>query len=136
MKAQIVFWLLAAIDGHARNFSIFANYSKRLRIARAALDYLYSGLPYSYVRGELWHLVARLGGANEMSRGLPKAREDARNRSRRVALSWGVMHFLMRCEAEGLAHTRRRLSAEHPISRSLLAPIFSEREFLRGEAAR
>ena len=24
MKAQIVFWLLAAIDGHAKNFSIFS----------------------------------------------------------------------------------------------------------------
>ena len=23
MKAQVVFWLLAAIDGHAKNFSIF-----------------------------------------------------------------------------------------------------------------
>ncbi len=128
----IVLRLLPRHPEHIDAFiAYFSNYGKRPRIARAALDYLESGLPYSYVRGELWHLVARLGGTEELSRGLSKAREDARIRSRCVALSWGVMHFLMRCEAEGLVHTRRRLSAEHPVSRSLLAPIFSEREFSR-----
>jgi len=132
----IVLRLLPRHPEHIDAFiAYFSNYSKRPRIARAALDYLETGLPYSYVRGELWHLVARLGGTGELSRGLPKAREDARIRSRCVALSWGVMHFLMRCEEEGLCHTRRRLSAEHPISRSLLAPIFSEREFSRDGCA-
>lgn len=134
--AEILATVLRLLPRHPEHIdafvAYFTNYRKRPRIARAALDYLESGLPYTYVRGELWHLVARLAGPDEMSRGLPMAREDARNRSRCVALSWGVMHFLMRCEAVGLARTRRRLSAEHPISRSLLAPIFSESEFLRG----
>jgi len=110
----------------------FANYARRRRIARAALDYLESGVPYSYVRGELWHIVARLGGSAEMQRALPLARKDARTRSRCVVLSWGVMHFLMKCESEGLIRDRRRLGTEHPISRSLLAPIFQDREFSRG----
>lgn len=110
----------------------FANFGKRPRIARAALEYLASGLPYSYVRGELWHVVARLAGPAEMQQGLPVARQDARKRSESVALSWGVMHFLMRCEAEGLARIGRRLAAEHPISRALLAPAFSDREFSKG----
>lgn len=113
----------------------FANFGKRRRIARAALDYLESGLPYSYVRGELWHIVAQLAGPKEMRRVLPMARKDAKHRSRCVALSWGVMHFLMKCEAEGLARIGRRLAAEHPISRSLLAPMFSDREFTKGGRA-
>lgn len=110
----------------------FANYGKKTRIAKVALYYLETGVPYSYVRGELWHLVARLGCLDEMYRGLPLARKDAKIRSRCVALSWGVMHFLMSCEAEGLISDRRRLSREHFISRSLLAPIFPDREFLPG----
>ena len=107
----------------------FANFGKRVAIARAALDYLKTGVPYSYVRGELWHVVARLAGPEEIKRGLPMARKDAKNRKRCVGLSWGVMHFLIKCESEGLAKIGRRLSAEHPISRSLLAPILPAREF-------
>ncbi len=67
-----------------------------------------------------------------MQSSLAMAREDARQRSQCVALSWGVMHFLMKCEEKGIARDRRRLSAEHPISRSLLAPIFKDREFTPG----
>ena len=107
----------------------FSNFRKRRRIAKSALDYLESGVPYSYVRGELWHVIARLGGTEEMQRGLPMARKDAKTRKRCVGLSWGVMHFLLRCESSGLCHIGNRLSAENPISRSLLAPIFDEREF-------
>lgn len=110
----------------------FSNYDRRQSIVTAALDYLGSGVPYSYVRGELWHLIARLASPDEMRRGLTMAREDAKNRSRCVALSWGVMHFLMNCEAGGLICDRRRLATEHAISRSLLAPIFMDREFSPG----
>ena len=82
------------------------------------------------MRGELWHIVARLAGPEELRLCLPLAKEDAKNRAQCLVLSWGVMHFLMRCEHEGLANLRQRLSSEHPISRSLLAPILSEREFI------
>ena len=90
----------------------FKNFGRQRRIARAALDYLESGLPYSYVRGELWHLVARLSGHEEMQRGIPMARKDAGYRSHCIALSWGVMHFLMRCEKKGYARIGHRLSAQ------------------------
>ena len=112
--------------------SYFGNFAKRPRIARAALEFLETGVPYSYVRGELWHVVARLGGDSELRRGLDLAREDSKSRSDCTALSWGVMHFLMRCEREGVARLGRRLASEKPISRSLLAPIFPDREFRKG----
>ena len=110
----------------------FDNYGERPRIAKEALDYLESGVPYSYVRGELWHVIARLSGIKEMQRGLPIARKDARHRKRCVALSWGVMHFLMKCDEKGLARNRIRLQSEQSISRSLLAPIFQASEFSPG----
>jgi len=112
--------------------SYFGNFAKRPKIARGVLDFLETGVPYSYVRGELWHVVARLGSDAELRRGLDMAREDAKNRPDCVALSWGVMHFLLRCEREGVARLGTRLASENPISRSLLAPIFPDREFKLG----
>lgn len=133
---NLVLRLLPRHPEHIDAFvAYFSNYDNKERIARVALSYLETGVPYSYVRGELWHVIARLAGIDEMRRCLPLARKDARNRSRCVALSWGVMHFLMNCEAAGLIHDRRRLAKEHPISRSLLAPIFKDREFSAGDHA-
>jgi hypothetical protein len=130
---NIILRLLPRHPEHIDAFvAYFSNFTKRTKIARVALDYLSSGLPYSYVRGELWHIVARLGGIPELQRGLPLAREDAKNRKLCVALSWGVMHFLLRCESEGLAKIGRRLKAEHPISRALLTPVYLDREFAKG----
>lgn len=122
--------LLPRHPEHIDSFvAYFEHFGTRPRIARAALDYLETNVPYSYVRGELWHLVARLGSTTELNRGLPIARIDARKRSCCVALSWGVMHFLMRCEKEGVSKIGKRLAVEAPISKSLLAPIFDDHEF-------
>lgn len=110
----------------------FANYGKSKRIVNAAIHVLKSGLPYSYVRGELWHVVARLAGKEQLRGVIPIARLDAKQRARCVALSWGVMHTLIRGEQEGLIRLGRRLATEHPISRSLLAPLFPDKEFVQG----
>jgi hypothetical protein len=130
---NIVLRLLPRHPEHIDAFvAYFSNYGRRQSIVTAALDYLESGVPYSYVRGELWHLIARLASLDEFRRGLKMARDDARNRARCVALSWGVMHFLMVCEEKGLIRDRRRLAKENTLSRSLLAPIFMDREFMPG----
>jgi len=130
---NVVLKLLPRHPEHIDAFvAYFSNFGRRPRIARAALDFLEKEVPYSYVRGELWHVVARLGTRDLLTRGLPLAREDARKRARCVGLSWGVMHYLIRCEMEGIARIGRRLAREHPISRSLLAPKFLDREFSKG----
>ena len=133
---KIVLRLLPRHPEHIDAFAAyFNNFGKRRAIAIVALCYLKAGVPYSCVRGELWHIIARLAGREELQRGLLMARQDAKHRSRCVALSWGMMHFLMQCEKEGLVHIGQRLAMEHPISRSLLAPIFSDREFFKKRRA-
>lgn len=130
---KTVLKLLPRHPEHIDSFvSYFSNFGNRISIARRGLDYLETDIPYSYVRGELWHVVARLAGPRELERGVPIALQDAKKyRSHCVVLSWGVMHFLMRCRKEGIisANIGPRFATEHPISRSLLAPIFGEREF-------
>ena len=130
---SVVLRLLPRHPEHIDAFTAyFSNYGRHRGIATAALKYLASGVPYSYVRGELWHLIARLAFPDELRRGLDMARKDALGRSRCVVLSWGVMHFLMRCKLYGLIRDSRRLNKEHPISRSLLAPQFNAKEFTPG----
>ena len=122
--------LLPRHPEHIDSFiAYFANYEKRPAIVKAVSNYLEDEVPYSYVRGELWHVIARLARIEELQHILPTARVDASERARCVALSWGVMHFLIRCEKEGLIQNRKRLKNEYHISRSLLAPIISEQEF-------
>lgn len=109
----------------------FSNYTKSKKLKNAAIHYLKERLPYSYARGELWHLIARMASCEEMRQLLDFARKEAKKRRGCVALSWGVMHFLIKSEEKGLISIGRRLNTEHPISRSLLAPIFHDKEFKR-----
>jgi hypothetical protein len=134
---KTVLMLLPRHPEHIDAFvAYFANFDWRRNITGSALKYLESGLPYSYVRGELWHVIARMGGRDELEKALSLARDDAKKRGNCLALSWGVMHFLMRCEAEGLSKLGRRLAAEFPMSRALLAHKFLDKEFTRGGQAK
>jgi hypothetical protein len=109
--------------------SYLGNYTRSRSATKAAITYLESRVPYAYVRGELYHLLARMATPRDLKRALPLARDDARRRGDCAALSWGVMHFMIRCEKEGLSRIGRRLNKENPLSRSLLAPVLPERGF-------
>lgn len=109
--------------------SYFGRYEKSTRIVNATFDYLASGVPYSYVRGELWQLLARLSDRSALQRALPLARQDARKRHNCVAHSWGVMRYLLKCQEEKLSQIGKRLQKENPISRALLAPLLPSTEF-------
>jgi len=110
--------------------AFFSNYVKNKRIAKVIINILCSGLPYNYVRGELWHLLARLGTQGQLEQALEMARNDAREREKCLGLSWGVMNFLLRCQEEGLCSIGTRLNAEHPMSRALLASRIPQTEFV------
>jgi len=129
--------VLRLLPRHPEHIDAFmaylSNYASSRSATNAAIRYLQNEVPYSYVRGELYHLLARIGACSDLKRALPLARKDARRRADCAALSWGVMHFLIRCQRENLAGIGRRLNTEIPLSRSLLAPVFPDRTFLRGQ---
>lgn len=136
-KPQILKKVLMLIPRHPEHVDSFiaylSHYKNHSGITKAILDYLEKGAPYSYVRGEFWHVIARCADIDGMKRGIQIAREDAKRRNNCVILSWGVMHFLMKCEEKGLIKNGNRLKGEHPISRSLLAPVFKDIEFKPGK---
>jgi len=114
----------------------FTNFKRRHSIIRAIFNYLESGLPYSYVRGELWQIIARMGDRKELKAGLSLARKDAQKRLNCVVLEWGLMHYLLRCHAEGLLRIGKRLNSLSPMCRAFLAPFFSKKEFIAGDCAK
>jgi len=107
----------------------FGNYSKSAKIVRGSIDILRGGLPYPYVRGELWHLLARLSTRDQLNEAIGMARQDARDRKSCLGLSWGVMNFLIRCQEEGICKIGTRLRAEIPLSRALLSSRIPDAEF-------
>jgi hypothetical protein len=127
---RIVLMLLPRHPEHIDAFvAYFSNFDRRRSITRSAYKYLENGMPYPYVRGELWHVIARMGNRDELEKALPLARIDARKSKNCLVLSWSIMHFFIRCEKEGLARLGRRLASQTPISRALLAPVFPIKEF-------
>lgn len=111
----------------------FGNYDKGKRLVTEISQYLESGVPYMYVRGELWHLLARLGTREQISAVLDMARQDTRHRQECLGLSWGVMNFLIRCQQEGLCRIGKRLNTEPSLSLSLLASRLPDTEFAKGK---
>jgi len=123
--------LLPRYPEHIDSFAVyFGNYVKSKRIVEGIFDILQSGMPYAYVRGELWHLLARLGTRNDLEKALKIARQDSRERKKCLGLSWGVMNFLIRCQEVGLCRIGPRLKAELPLSRALLSSRIPQEEFV------
>ncbi|HQH51543.1 MAG TPA: reverse transcriptase domain-containing protein [Candidatus Hydrogenedentes bacterium] len=128
-----VMLLLPRHPEHVDTFvAYFGNYDKSRRIVEGLLEVLESGHPYPYVRGELWHLLARMGSPEQLAEALCMARADARDRRKCVGLSWGVMSFLIRCQEERLCRIGTRLQAESPLSRALLSTRIPQTEFAPG----
>ena len=125
--------VMLLLPRHPEHIDAFAaylgNYDKGKRVVAGIQAVLESGIPYGYVRGELWHLLSRLGTPEQLNKSLVMARQDAHDRKRCLGLSWGVMNFLIRCQDEGLCSIGNRLSAEQPLSRALLASKMPSSEF-------
>ena len=134
--AVVLRHVLRLLPHHPEHIDAFmaylGNYNRSRPATSAAISYLQSGVPYSYVRGELYHLLARTGTSSDLQQALPLARVDARRRNRCAALSWGVMHFMIRCAKEHLSGIGRRLNTELSLSRSLLAPVLPAEMFSPG----
>jgi len=123
--------LLPRHPEHIDAFSAYlGRYKRGKRIVNVLKSMLTSGLPYAYVRGELWHLLARLCTSNQLPDMLEEARRDAKNRSSSIGLSWGVMNFLLRCQEEGHCRIGTRLKSEMDLSRALLSSRIPDSEFV------
>ncbi len=84
---------------------------------------LEGGSPYSYVRGELWHVVARLGDHQTISDLRQLAIADFNVRPLSIPLEWGTLALLVRAEREGLGSAWRFVKRATPLTQGLISEI-------------
>jgi len=118
---------------HVDAFVAFlSNYAKSKPIATCMRQFLLSGSPYDYVRGQCWHIVARMGDEKLLQTLMSRARFDARNQRRSVALQWGLAAFLMACRRNGLPcerELRYLLNRMSCLGKSLVAELLEASDY-------
>lgn len=137
---QLVLRLIPRHPEHADVFFAYlARFGYRKPIERTCRDLIEKN-PYSYVRGEAWHVLARYRreGSSSTTRDGKELTERAiaivKQRTRENFLElWGASHFL--CVSQDLTESRltRFLKYQDPILQSLLAPVLPDAAFAKGE---
>ena len=135
--------VLRLIPRHPEHADTFFHYLGQFRyrkpIERLCLD-LIKYNPYSYVRGEAWHVLARYNrNARSMTAaGRPALIDLAVNIARgkspeHFVEKWGACHFLCVSEEVASGHQSRWLEYQEPLLQALLAPALPNGAFQRGE---
>lgn len=130
---KILTWVLKLIKRHPEHIDAFSHYISNFkssrRIVRAVSEMLKSGVPYGYVRGELWHILARCKSRSDLDSILSEARSDAHKKNRCIAWNWGLIDFFISCCDNNLAQYKRLVQTAQPLSKTLLASRFDDHFF-------
>ena len=136
-------WVLRLICRHPEHADAFFHYlgqfNYRKPIERLCLD-LVENNPYSYIRGEAWHVLARY---NRRAHSLTAARrlalvdravDIAKDKSSdNFVEKWGACHFLCVSEEVAAGHQSRWLQYQAPLLQALLVPALPDGAFQKGE---
>ena len=137
--------VLRLIPRHPEHADVFFMYLGRFKY-RKPIERLCLGLvenyPYSYVRAEAWHVLARyrrhdrstvFGNPNDLT---TKAITISKRKTHESFVErWGTCHFLcVSEELSGYRHTRF-LKFQEPLLQSFLAPVLPDTAFDRREVA-
>jgi len=121
-------------------FSYLGRFEYRKAIERACFD-LVDKSPYSYIRGEAWHVLARYCrvpkslAATKVRRLTDLAIQIAKTRNAGILNEkWGACHFL--CASEEITGMRvsRFLKHQPPLLQALLAPVLPSSAYIKGGA--
>ncbi len=122
---KLLSWVLRLLPRHPEHIDAFAaylsNYDKSRPIERVICDLLKTRrMPYDYVRGELWHIAARIGTSGTLRSLLPLAKQELRGAEACIGLQWGVLTFLVTCSEEGLVTFPRQFRGAPALVKALL----------------
>jgi len=134
-SAKLLRWVLRLLPLHPEHIDAFtqylSNYRKSKRIERRVLELLRTKIPYEYVRGELWHVAARMGSRDTLKRLLGLSRRELRLKRASLALRWGVYAFQIACRRHSISTAIRGLKKESALLQALIVPVLSTRDFQR-----
>lgn len=129
---KILGWVVKLLEHYPEHIDAFVAYASNFTSSKpfcdVAADILRGGLPYEYVRGELWHVLARMGGREHVRRMRSLALEELRT-AQGISLRWGLLAFLLRAERDGLGRIAWRVRYETPLVQAWLVPILPAYEY-------
>lgn len=107
------------MDGYTAYFNL---YQKSVPIVRRAKELLEARIPYDFVIGELWKILARMGTQDDFSDLMNLAVQTVRSKKKGNWARIGASAFLCRCENEGLGRLSRWAKFDNEISLSFVGP--------------
>lgn len=134
-SAKLLDLCLRLLPRHLEHIDAFeayiSNFAKSKKLENAIVALL-PRVPYLYVRGELWHLLARVASPATRATLLKEARKELSSCKDSIGLEWGVLHFLLTSENKRTAKTKMALNKARDHTLALLAPALTEEEFKPG----
>lgn len=131
---KLLDWTLRLLPRHPEHIDAFvaflSNYEKSKRIENALMRLIREGIPYEYVRGELWLILSNIGSSRCLNEMRSLAKKELKEASSLV-LQWGAMSFLLACERNGIGRTTYKILNCNPIVQSLLVPLLQEEHYER-----
>ena len=139
---KILKHVLALAPRHPEHADVFFTYFARFRfrkpIERLCMEMVRS-YPYSYIRGEAWHLLARyvLESKSHISQNpkefITRAISVARNQSKDYFHEkWGACHFLCKCERESGKQLSKFVAYQPALLQALVAHSLPESAYENG----
>jgi len=137
---KLLRWVLLLIGRHPEHIDAFinflANYETSSRIESTAQRLLQDGVPYQYVRGELWHVLARIGSQHCLENMISLAKIESKSQSGGIGAAWGALAFLLACEGAGPGRALQRFKSAPHLVQSLLVPMIPDSWYLDPVIAR
>jgi hypothetical protein len=140
---KILKHVLALAPRHPEYADVFFSYLARFRfrkpIERLCMEMVRS-YPYSYIRGEAWHLLARyvLESKSHISQYpkefITRAISVARNQSKNYFHEkWGACHFLCKCELGSGRQLSKFVAYQPALLQALVAHSLPESAYIQGD---
>ncbi|MBI1291658.1 hypothetical protein GC173_10510 [bacterium] len=124
--------LLPRHPEHIDAFEVyFSNHIKSKKLEKAVVALL-PKMPYLYVRGEFWHLLARIASPSTRASLMVRARKELPLCKNSIGLEWGVLHFLLSSETQRTPKTKNALDKARMHTLALIVPTLTEDEFQLG----
>lgn len=130
---RLLSMVIPLIDRHPEHIDAFAaylsNFKKSVPLERKISDILISGIPYQYLRAELWLIISRIASVTTCQNLIGLAKQELRDKTNSPHLNWGILAFLLKCQHYGLGRFIRRICSQDPWTKALMVPIIPEVEY-------
>lgn len=128
---RLLNWVNILLPRHPEHIDAFVAYlelyTKSKPIENTVVELLQQGMPYEYVRGELWQLIARLGSTESLSGLFDLAKTDLKSNKTSIPVAWGASVFLFECEKRGIGKYPFHVNSFSPLVQSLLMKSLTPR---------